>query len=682
MSSGSFTLNCGTPNNFYDSGGNGGSYLDSQNITTTFTSSVPGQCITVTFSSFSTESGYDYLRIYDGASSGSFQIGQLTGSPATPISFTSSSGSLTFVFTSDGSIVNSGWAATLSCTSACAVAPTPPTNDDPCNAINLSVDADCNFQEFSNLNATASIGVPAPGCANYQGSDVWFSLVVPASGAVVIDSDTGGIFDSGMAVYTGSCSSLALVSCDDDGSMNGAMSLIQATGLVPGSTLYIRMWSYSNGVQGTFGICAHEVPPLTDGDICDFALPFCTGSNYVFPNNTNQQGFGGIDCLGSSPNPVWYYMQIENSGALNIGISQVSDLGNPIDVDFDLWGPFATLADGCTQVNAGTAPSIDCSYSTSATEEANIPNAIAGQYYILLLTNFNGSSGTISFNSLGTSTATTNCAIVCGIEALNYSVSSCDAITNTYELSGTIDLLDPPSTGVLVVSSSCGATTTISQPWPISVPFTLSSLPADGASCDVEVYFSADPSCSYIETFTAPSSCSSVTLNCPEYANTSNSLSEGCGSQTYYLNVENTFCDGTVEFDVLGNYGPSWANEISWDLVSVQTGGVIASGGPGTNGANVNMHIGPLSAQTYGNIFSFNVYDSYGDGFNGVGGYFQVSQNGNILAGPFSGDFGFQAGTIFGVNIAISSASISVNTPNGIIQNTVQNCQDFNVPIF
>lgn len=682
MSAGSFTLNCSTPNNFYDSGGNGGGYLDSQNITSTFTSNTPGQCITVTFNSFNTEGGFDYLRIYDGTSASALQIGQLSGNPTTPVSFTSSTGSLTFVFTSDGSITYAGWSATFACTTACFTPPPTPVNDDPCNAISLTVDTDCNFQEYTNLNATASPGIPAPGCASYQGADVWFSLVVPASGAVVIDSDTGEIYDSGMALYTGSCSSLTLLSCNDDGSMNGAMSMIQATGLTPGSTVYVRMWSFSNSIQGTFSICAHEVPPLTDGDICDFALPFCTGSNYVFPNNTNQPGFGSIDCLGSSPNPVWYYMQIENSGALNIGISQVSDLGNPIDVDFDLWGPFNTLAEGCSQVNAGTAVSVDCSFSISATEEANIPNAIAGQYYILLLTNYNGSSGTISFNSLSSSTASTNCAIVCGIEALNYSVSSCDAVTNTYELTGTIDLLDPPTTGVLVVSSSCGATSTISQPWPSTVPFTLSSLPANGGSCDIEVYFSDDPTCSYSQTYIAPNACSSVSLNCPEYANTSNSLNEGCGSQTYYLNVENTFCDGTIEFDIQGNYGSSWAEEISWDLVSVQTGNVIASGGPGTNGTNVNIHIGPLSAQTYGNIFSFNVYDAFGDGFNGTGGYFQVIQNGNLLAGPYFGDFGFQAGTIFGVNIAISSASISVNTPNGIVQNTVQNCQDFNIPIY
>src|SRR5436190_24078876 len=65
-----------------------------------------------------------------------------------------------------------------------------PGNDDPCNAIPIVADAVCNYQVFSNAGATATAGAPAPGCANYQGGDVWFSVVVPAASNGTLKFDT------------------------------------------------------------------------------------------------------------------------------------------------------------------------------------------------------------------------------------------------------------------------------------------------------------------------------------------------------------------------------------------------------------------------------------------------------------------------------------------------------------
>jgi len=74
-------------------------------------------------------------------------------------------------------------------------------NDNPCNAIALAVNTNCNFATFSNAGANASVGVPAPGCANYLGGDVWFNVTVPASGSLSFDSNTGVITD-GAWLYT------------------------------------------------------------------------------------------------------------------------------------------------------------------------------------------------------------------------------------------------------------------------------------------------------------------------------------------------------------------------------------------------------------------------------------------------------------------------------------------------
>jgi hypothetical protein len=127
-------------------------------------------------------------------------------------------------------------------------------NDECSGAIPITVSTTCSYTSSTNALATASAGVTAPGCANYAGGDVWFSVVVPATGELDIDLQAGVMTDSGMAIYSGTCGSLTLLDCDDD-SGAGLMSNLSSTGLTPGQTIYIRVWEYGNDNNGTFGIC-------------------------------------------------------------------------------------------------------------------------------------------------------------------------------------------------------------------------------------------------------------------------------------------------------------------------------------------------------------------------------------------------------------------------------------------
>jgi len=176
-------------------------------------------------------------------------------------------------------------------------------------------------------------------------------------------------------------------------------------------------------------------PPPAPGAACSTANPFCTSQSYTFPNSTSDpNGMGPINCLGSTPNPIWYFMQIGTAGTVVIHIVQ-DGAGGPtdsLDVDFNCFGPFTDMTTGCAAINANTAPSADCSYSANATEYCTITNAIVGQYYALLLTNFSNMPGTISFNSTNASTGATNCNIInCGVTAAN---------TGAYCVGGTISL--------------------------------------------------------------------------------------------------------------------------------------------------------------------------------------------------------------------------------------------------
>ncbi|NLA23648.1 MAG: hypothetical protein GX879_01650, partial [Bacteroidales bacterium] len=78
---------------------------------------------------------------------------------------------------------------------------------------------------------------------------------------------------------------------------------------------------------------------------------------------------------------------------------------------------------------------------------------------------------------------------------------------------------------------------------------------------------------------------SNSAIDCPNYASTVSSTSEYCSGQTYYFKVKNTFCTDVLKFHVVGNYG-TWGGEITWIVESNLTGNIVASGGPGANGAN------------------------------------------------------------------------------------------------
>ncbi|MCW8899010.1 MAG: glycosyl hydrolase family 18 protein, partial [Flavobacteriales bacterium] len=99
----------------HDFGGPYKNYYDNENYTWTIAPTGAGS-INVNFTSFDVETGFDYLYIYDGATTAAPQI---AGSPFTgttlPPSFTSSTGALTFRFTSDGATVRPGFVANYSC---------------------------------------------------------------------------------------------------------------------------------------------------------------------------------------------------------------------------------------------------------------------------------------------------------------------------------------------------------------------------------------------------------------------------------------------------------------------------------------------------------------------------------------------------------------------------------------
>lgn len=262
-------------------------------------------------------------------------------------------------------------------------------------------------QGASYSNNAANGGTPS--CAAPGSPDVWYRFIAPATGSVNISTFNGNINDAGMALYSGGCpNNFTLIDCDDD-SGAGLMPQINATGLTPGAFYYIRIWRFGNGA-GTFSICLTDPIPLAPNANCSNPQPICSGTPINFTANTGSpeaaQTNPGNDygCLQTSPNPSWYYLEIDQGGNLVIDISAGSD------VDFAIWGPYNNINAATADCNNYGAPS-DCSYSTSEIEQVNLPNVQSTEVYILLVTNYANTVQNINVNNNGGS-ATTNCGIL------------------------------------------------------------------------------------------------------------------------------------------------------------------------------------------------------------------------------------------------------------------------------
>ena len=138
---------------------------------------------------------------------------------------------------------------------------TPPANDNCATPTVLTPGGVFADNEVIGTNvASTNSGETAPGCANYQGGDVWYQVTVPASGNITIETNNNSstITDTGMAVYSGSCGSLVLVECDDDDSADGNFSLVALTARTPGEILFISVWEYGNDTFNTFKVSAYD----------------------------------------------------------------------------------------------------------------------------------------------------------------------------------------------------------------------------------------------------------------------------------------------------------------------------------------------------------------------------------------------------------------------------------------
>ena len=243
----------------------------------------------------------------------------------------------------------------------------------------------------------------------------------------------------------------------------------------------------------------------------------CTNTGLTFqansgvPDASTSNPGNNYGCLFSSPNPAWYYLEISQTGSLSMTLTAAQD------IDFIMWGPFPSLVNAVANCNSYSAADIvpdlpggcggffgppctqqGCSYSASNVETPSLSNALAGDVYVLLVTNYANVVQNISLVQSGGSGGT-NCNVLnpCDMTYINASVTSCDSLSGTYDISGVIEFNSAPIFGSLVVKNCSGDSVIYNPPFTSPLNYNISNVYSSGnQSCAITSYFTNDNSCS------------------------------------------------------------------------------------------------------------------------------------------------------------------------------------------
>lgn len=273
--------------------------------------------------------------------------------------------------------------------------------------LSISVGAQCTYN--NTLTGTPiSLACPASTTVTMDGGQ--YVVVNVTSGLLYTFSTCGNSgCDTQLTLFT-SGGGTNLEYNDDDCGLQSTITWVSSfTGQV---NLLLDEFSCANGCPGTsVSIACQELNCIGSGNsTCANADLFCTGAPINYCNTSGGIDMGAYDCLDNTPNPAWFYLNMQTSGNIDIFIEQTDFNGNGLDVDFALYGPYTSLAAGCANIGPGTI-AIDCSFSPNDTETANITNGVAGEYYILLTTNYSDEPGQINYSQSG-GVGSTDCSVL------------------------------------------------------------------------------------------------------------------------------------------------------------------------------------------------------------------------------------------------------------------------------
>ena len=262
-------------------------------------------------------------------------------------------------------------------------------------AIPLTVNVNnCVYQSASTAGLSNSGHTPfGASCIGFAGNDLWYSVVMPESGQVYINSrfipgTSSLLMDINLAAYSGTCGSLSIIGCDED-SGSGFYPAVNLSG-TPGETMYIQLWDVGANQATTFEICASGSPTCTS--------PTALYTRQCLGNNEYQITMN-VTSMGDAAE-----LQLTNDGGAP-AITGITTTGSHVVGPFDL-GQEVTITLGhtedptCNIVFYLSDIGLSCVNEISCGSNLNVEYCY-GNYdnYEFFYSSTDGSPLTITFNS-------------------------------------------------------------------------------------------------------------------------------------------------------------------------------------------------------------------------------------------------------------------------------------------
>ena len=186
----------------------------------------------------------------------------------------------------------------------------------------------------STLKAT-SFGDPTPDCVDGFGHGVWYEFTAPVAG--LLDVDTfGSDFDTGLAIYTGTCDALTEVACDDDTPGVGVVSQIFLP-TTAGTTYYILAGGYQSDAGDLMLHLNHLTPPSFA--VWPTNLSVVVSSNAIFnPTISGTQPMSFQWFFNNTPLTDGGRISGSTNSTLTIANVQTNDGGNDVLVASNIVG--------------------------------------------------------------------------------------------------------------------------------------------------------------------------------------------------------------------------------------------------------------------------------------------------------------------------------------------------------
>lgn len=281
----------------------------------------------------------------------------------------------------------------------------------------------------------------------------------------------------------------------------------------PGGTTCADMQPICSSSGINFILTSAATPASPAGDNADGSrnIDACA-SNYNNPVTGMYYGCLAVNAAGrivngaSTLSPLWFYMKA------NTGGNAVFTLTSGADVDYILYGPFRSLNDAtalCGRMRNDT----DCAWSSASSEVVRIDDAVAGDIYVLMVSNYAGSTQLATFTQTsGSMSLDCNLINACVIKSVQYiSKTACNSTNDTYTATVRVEFDLPSGTTFptnIVVNNQVFSVTSADNTAGFK-QVTLTNLPADGLPVSLSAYFQSTPSCAggLANAWTAPAPC-------------------------------------------------------------------------------------------------------------------------------------------------------------------------------